>query len=82
MRICCGKGTSSMEIDVSKMPWAGQSYLEYQAGKKAGYSDSKVLVMAKGTKKVSLEKYPKSRRTIPESGFSLVSSKGTRITRF
>lgn len=82
MRICCGKGTSSMEIDVSEMPWAGKSYLEYQAKKKAGYSENKVLVMAKGTKKVSLEKYPKSRRKIPESGFSLVSSRGTRITRF
>jgi hypothetical protein len=82
MRISCGKGTSSMEIDVSEMPWAGKSYLDYQAKKKAGYSESKVLVMAKGTKKVSMGKYPKSRRNIPESGFSIVSSRGTRISRF
>jgi hypothetical protein len=82
MRISCGKGTSIMEIDVSKMSWAGKSYMDYQAKKKAGYSESKVLVMAKGTKKVSMGKYPKSIRNIPESGFSLVSSRGTRISRF
>jgi len=82
MRICCGRGTSSVEIDASEMPWAGKAYLEYQAKKKEGYPEKKILVMAKGTKTVSLDKYPKSRRIIPESGFSLVSSRGTRILKF
>ena len=82
MRICCGKGTATMDVDIAEMPWAGKSYLEYQAKKKEHYPESKVLVMEKGTKKVSLEKYPESRRNIPESGFSLVSSRGTRISRF
>jgi len=69
-------------MNTSEMPWAGKSYLEYQAKKKEGYPEKKILVMAKGTKMVSLEKYPKSRRHILESGFSLVSSRGTRISRF
>ena len=71
-----------MEMDSLEMPWAGKSYLEYQAKKKEEYPEKKLLVMAKGTKMVSLEKYPKSRRIIPESGFSLVSSRGTRILKF
>jgi hypothetical protein len=82
MRICYGRGTSSIEKDVSEMPWAGKPYMEYQAKKKESYPESIVLAIAKGTKKVSLEKYPKSRRIIPESGFSIVSSRGTRIFRF
>ena len=82
MRICCRKGTFSMEIDVYALSWAGKSYLEYQEKKKTGYPESKILVMANGTRKVSLDKYPKSRRNILESGFSLVSSRGTRISRF
>ncbi|MBS3052798.1 MAG: hypothetical protein J4428_05515 [Candidatus Aenigmarchaeota archaeon] len=82
MRICCGRGTSSMKMDISEMPWAGKSYLDYQAKKKEEYPESKILVMTRGTRKISLDKYPKSRRKIPESGFSLVSSRGTKILRF
>jgi len=70
-----------MELGISKMPWAGRPYLEYQTKKEEKYPKTKVLVMSRGTRKVSLEKYPKSRRKIPESGF-LVSSRGTRISKF
>ena len=71
-----------METEISEMPWAGKSYLDYQAKKKEEYPESKILVMTRGTRKTSLDKYPKSRRKIPESGFSLVSSRGTKILRF
>lgn len=82
MIISSQRGTASKKIDICEMPWAGKPYLEYQAKKKEEYPKDKILVMEKGTRKSSLEKYPKSRRKIPESGFSLVSSRGTRISKF
>lgn len=71
-----------MKIDILDMPWAGRPYREYQERKMASFPREKKLAMARGTRIVSAEKYPKSRRKIPESGYSLVLSRGTKILRF
>ena len=82
MRICCGRGTSSVEAIISESTWAGEKYLEYQKKKMQEIPKEKMLAVSRGTRTVSLEKYPKSRRRIPESGYSLVISRGTKILRF
>jgi len=71
-----------MKIDVLDMSWAGMPYMKYQERKMASFPRERKIAMARGTRIVSAEKYPKSKRKIPESGYSLVSSRGTKILRF
>ncbi|MCV0392946.1 MAG: hypothetical protein K5790_06595 [Nitrosopumilus sp.] len=81
MKICCGRGTASVEIDISEMPWAGKPFMAFQKEKISSLPKEKKLCIIRGTKSVSLQEYLKSRRKILDEGFSLVISRGTRILR-
>lgn len=74
-----GRGTSSYIAEIKPANWAGKSFVEYDREKMDGLEGDFLFTSKRGTASLSKEAYPKSRRIIPEGGFSVVVGRGTGI---
>lgn len=80
-RLVCGKGTTILYREIELDNWAGESFIDYDHTKMKKLSKDKILSYNRGTVSLKNEKFSDYERTLPKSGFSLVSGKGTSIKR-
>ncbi len=81
IRIVSGKGTTILEREVEPSNWAGESFIDYDHKKMKKLSKDKIITYHHGTVSLKNEKFSDYVRTLPKTGFSLVSGKGTSIKR-
>ncbi len=65
--------------EIEPLNWAGKLFVEYDKKKMDGLDGEFLISSKRGTASVSKATYPKPRRTVPKSGFSVVVGRGTGI---
>ena len=76
-QISMNKGTTSLQLEVGLPNWSGELFKTHQEERMALLPKSTIISMNKGTSRVHLSVYPKSRRTSIPTGMRISSGRGT-----
>ena len=79
IRICCNKGTKTIEMDLEKPNWAGENFHDHET-KRVLLAGNLMTSSAKGTNKVQLSTINRKR---PNSltGQIISTRRGTALTK-
>ena len=74
------RGTSSKEIEVGSLAFAGEEFISYQKRRMEGLPKKLAITLGKGTGKMEVVDYPKERVKNPFIGPKVLSTqRGTSI---
>jgi hypothetical protein len=76
-QISMNKGTKSIQLEVGIPNWSGELFIADQEERMALLPKSTIISMNKGTSRVRLSVYPKSRRRPIPAGMKISSGRGT-----
>lgn len=76
-KILSEKGTTSKQVDVDPIKWAGEAFYGPQEEFFGSLPKSTIISLGKGTGKVLAGEYPKSLKKIRSRGVIISTNKGT-----
>ncbi|WP_182134529.1 hypothetical protein [Nitrosopumilus sp. b1] len=75
------RGTKTTRIDVKTSPWAGKSFQNEQIKRMSSIPSKESLLMKRGTKSVSVSKYPEFKKMQSLEGYLICCGRGTSSRR-